>query len=347
MTHAFAARAALIAGALTGGLALPSQAAPSADMQAVLDKLTALEAKPIHTLAVPEARVQASPADAAKAVQWRERVPSAPEAEIAIADISIPTPNGELPARVYTPAGEGPFPVVVYYHGGGWVLADLNTYDATPRGLALAAKAVVVSVDYRHAPEHRFPAAHEDAWNAYVWVIENVHARNGDAARTAVAGESAGGNLAANVAIRARDEATTQPVLQLLVYPVAGDDLTTPSYQEHAEAKPLGKADMQWFIDKVFADPGSAADPRIDLVARDDLAGLPPATVILAEIDPLRSEGEAYAARLKEAGVATEVRVFPGTTHEFFGMAKVVAQAKAANDMAVAALKHAFTTGGN
>jgi acetyl esterase/lipase len=334
--------AVLCACAFFGGASLAQAADPSADMQAVLDKLAALEAKPIHTLSVPEARTQASPADAAKAVQWEKRIPSAPEGKVATQDIAIPTSHASLPARVYIPEGEGPFPVVVYYHGGGWVLADLNVYDATPRGLALNAQAVVVSVDYRHAPEFRFPAAHEDAWEAYTWVIENVHTFNGDAARTAVAGESAGGNLAANVAIRARDQQTTQPVHQVLVYPVAGDDMTTASYQENADQVPLGKADMEWFVGHVFEDPAQAADPRLDLVAREDLADLPPATVILAELDPLRSEGETYAQHLKDAGVPTEVRVFPGVTHEFFGMAKVVEQAKAANDMAVSALKDAF-----
>jgi acetyl esterase/lipase len=339
------ARAAALACILAGTATLAQAAEPAADMQAVLDKLGKLEVKPIHTLSVPEARMQATPADAAKAVQWEKRVPSAPEGKVRTVDISIPTEEADLPARIYIPEGEGPFPVVVYYHGGGWVLADLNAYDATPRGLALGAQAVVVSVDYRHAPENRFPAAHEDAWNAYVWVIENIHAFNGDAARTAVAGESAGGNLAANVAIRARDEQATLPVHQILVYPVAGDDMTTPSYQENANQVPLGKADMEWFVSHVFETPDEAADPRLDLVARDDLAGLPPATVILAEFDPLRSEGETYGRLLEEAGGEIETRVFPSVTHEFFGMAKVVEQAKAANDMAVVALKKSFAEG--
>lgn len=328
--------------ALMGTASLARAAEPSADMKAVLDELAQLGAKPIHMLSVPEARTQATPADAAKVVQWEKRIPSAPEGKVASKDIAIPTPNGDLPARVYTPEGEGPFPVIVYYHGGGWVIADLNVYDATPRGLALGAGAVVVSVDYRHAPEHKFPAAHEDAWNAYVWVIENVQAFNGDAKRTALAGESAGGNLAANVAIRARDEKTTLPVHQLLVYPVAGNDTQTPSYLENAEQSPLGKADMEWFVSEVFPTPSEAADPRLDLVERDDLAGLPATTVILAELDPLRSEGETYAQHLQDAGVDVTARVFPGVTHEFFGMGKVVSQAKAANDMAVSALKQAF-----
>lgn len=315
---------------------------PSADMQAVLDALARLEVQPIHSLDVEGARSQASPADAARAVQWEKRIPSAPEGQVAAADISIPTEAGPLPARIYTPEGPGPFPVIVYYHGGGWVIADLNVYDATPRALTLGAEAITVSVDYRHAPEHPFPAAHDDAWAAYTWIVENIHDYNGDATRVAVAGESAGANLAANVALLARDTGSRAPVHQLLVYPIAGSDLKTPSYEEHAAAKPLGRTDMEWFFTHVFTDPNDVNDPRINLVAQENLADLPPATVILAEIDPLRSEGEAYAAALSAAGVQTKARVFQGVTHEFFGMGKVVRAASEAMTMATDELKQAF-----
>lgn len=338
--------ASLLASVAIGGLLFAqvalAQSATDADMQAVLKQLSALGAKPIHTLSVPDARSQASPADAAKGVQWTKRIPSTPESKIATRDIGIPTEAGVLPARVYTPEGDGPFPVVVYYHGGGWVLADLNVYDATPRGLAHGAEAVVISVDYRHAPEHKFPAQHDDAWAAYTWVVENVHTLNGDANRIAVAGESAGGNLAANVALMARERQTIMPVHQLLVYPITGNDMNTPSYQENADAQPLGKADMEWFVKNVFASPDHTADPRINLVGRSDLADLPAATVILAQIDPLRSEGEAYADALEKAGVQVTSRTFEGAAHEFFGMGKVVADAKQATDLAVANLKAAF-----
>ncbi|CAN7694160.1 alpha/beta hydrolase [Rhizobium sp. LjRoot98] len=141
-------------------------AKPTAEMQAVLDKLAALEAKPFSTLTVPEARTQASPADAAHAVQWEKRISSEPEAQVTTKDIAIPSKAGTLAARVYIPSGKGPFPVVVYYHGGGWVVADINVYDGAPRALSLGANAIVVSVEYRHASEHKFPAAHDDAWEA-------------------------------------------------------------------------------------------------------------------------------------------------------------------------------------
>lgn len=166
-----------------GSCAFTAFAAPTADMQAVLDALADLKAQPVHTLDVAGARSEASPADAAKMVQWQNSIPGAPESKVATRDIAIPTPAGALPARLYIPEGTGPFPVIVYFHGGGWVIADLNTYDATPRSLTTATNAITVSVEYRHAPEFPFPAAHEDAWAAYRWTVENIHRYNGDSAR--------------------------------------------------------------------------------------------------------------------------------------------------------------------
>jgi acetyl esterase/lipase len=317
-------------------------AKPTQEMQAVLDKLAALEAKPFATLTVPEARIQATPADAAHAIQWDKRLSSNPEAQVTTKDITIPSEAGGLAARVYIPGGEGPFPVVVYYHGGGWVVADINVYDGAPRALALGTNAIVVSVEYRHAPEHKFPAAHDDAWTAYTWVVENIHELNGNADKIAVAGESAGGNLAANVALIAKEMKTKQPIHQLLVYPVAGNDMTTPSYQENADAKPLGKADMEWFVKHTVTSMDDTKDPRINLNGRSDLAGVAPATVILAQIDPLRSDGETYATKLKDAGVAVNIKTFNGVTHEFFGMGKIIPEAKQALDLAVADLTAAF-----
>lgn len=317
-----------------------AKAAP--EMQAVLDKLTALGAKPLHTLTVQQARAQPTPADAVAAVMVDKGLDAGPAADVASRDITLPGPAGDIMARIYTPAGEGPFPVIVYYHGGGWVIADLDTYDATARALALGAKAVVFSAHYRQGPEHVFPAAHEDAYAAYVWAVENSGALNGDAARMAVAGESAGANLAANVAIMARDAQITQPVHQLLVYPVAGNDMNTPSYLENAKAAPLGKADMAWFVEHAFADAADAADPRINLVQRTDLADLPPATVITAQIDPLRSESIAYGDALQAAGGTVKMVDYPGVTHEFFGMGAVVPQAVQAMDVATAQLRSAF-----
>lgn len=335
---------ALTIGALSVSAAEQSakMAKPNADMQAVLDELKALKAKPVSMLSVAEARMQASPADAAKLVQLQKKVSGEPEAPVMTKDIAIPTAAGNLPARVYTPEGKGPFPVIVYFHGGGWVIADLNVYDASPRALSANTGAVVVSVDYRHAPESKFPAAHEDAWASYTWIVENAGSLNGDSKRIAVAGESAGGNLAANVALDARDKKVTQPVYQLLVYPVAGNDMETPSYQENAKAMPLGKKDMAWFVDHVFADKSQTSDPRLNLVGRTDLKGVAPATVVTAQIDPLRSEGQTYAKHLEDAGVKVKAKTYDGVTHEFFGMGAVVPEAREAMDLASSDLKAAF-----
>lgn len=318
-------------------------AKPDAQMQSVLDALKALQAKPFATLNVPEARTQASAADAARTVQRDKKISPFPEAKVATKDIAIPTPAGALPARVYTPEGEGPFPVILYFHGGGWVVGDINAYDATPRALALGSKAIIVSADYHHAPESKFPAQHDDAWSAYTWTVENIHTLNGDSKRIAVAGESAGANLAANVALMAKEKKTMMPVHQLLVYPIAGNDMNTASYQENANEAPLSKADMEWFVSQVFKSRDETADPRINLVGRSDLQGLPPATVVTAQIDPLRSEGQSYAEKMKAAGVDVNLIHVDGVTHEFFGMAKVLDKAKATVDAANSDLVNAFT----
>ena len=317
-------------------------ATPAPEMQSVLDKLAELGAKPLHTLTVDQARAQPTPADAVAAVMVDKGIDAGPAGDITTRDFTIPGPAGDIAARVYTPPGEGPFPVIVYYHGGGWVIANIDTYDASARGLSLGAKAVVVASHYRQGPEDVFPAAHDDAYAAYVWTVENAGELNGDSGRMAVVGESAGGNLAANVAIMARDAKITQPLHQVLVYPVSGNDMNTPSYLENAEAAPLGKADMAWFVKHAFAKADDAADPRINLVARDDLAGLPPATVITAQIDPLRSESIAYGEALVAAGNTVEMKNYDSVTHEFFGMGAVVPQAVEAMDFATAQLRAVF-----
>jgi acetyl esterase/lipase len=262
-------------------------------------------------------------------------------------DVTYPGADGKpLPARIYTPANAGRnAPVIVYFHGGGWVLADIDVYDGGARALAKKTNAIVISADYRRAPEHRFPAAHDDAYAAYRWAIMRAANFGGDATRIAVAGESAGGNLAINVAIRARDAKIQAPAHMLLVYPVAGVDMNTPSYMRHAQAKPLNKPMMEWFVKHVFASPGDAQDSRLDLVGKADLRGLPDATVITADIDPLRSEGEMLAARLTEAGSAVKYENFRGATHEFFGMDAVVKDAAQAQDFAAKELKEAFAPG--
>ena len=272
-----------------------------------------------------------------------KHMPTAPDASVTTKDLMYGSDPMQK-ARIYRPAGlaaKGAAPVVVYYHGGGWVIADLKVYDATPRLIAKALKAIVVSVEYRHAPEHRFPAQHEDANAAYDWVVKNAAAWGGDPARIVVAGESAGGNLAVNAAIHARDAKVTAPKAVLAVYPIASGDPALPSKSEAANARPLNTPMLKWFAHYVARTPADMMDPRWDLT-RADLHGLPPVTIINADIDPLRDDGLALEKALEAAGVRTDRQVYPGVTHEFFGMGKVVSGARAAEDHALANIKQAL-----
>jgi acetyl esterase len=337
LVSAVAAAALLGVAALAKAAEKPPKAEPS--MQKVLDALASLGGKPVETLTPEEARKQPSPADAVKKVMTDMGNSAAPEAGVTVKDMSIAGPLGNFPIHIYTPEGKGPFPVMVYFHGGGFVIADTKTYDASPRALAKMANAIMVAVDYHQAPEHKFPAAPNDAWAAYAWTLEHAKEINGDPARVAVGGESAGGNLATVVSMMARDKKAPMPVHQLLVYPVVDANMETPSYRKNAEAKPLNKAMMAWFFKHYAGDP---ANPYALPMKAASLKGLPPATIIAAEIDPLLSEGKAYADRLKKDGVAVSYKRYMGVTHEFFGMGAVVPRAKEAEQFAADALKKAF-----
>ncbi|MEV8631644.1 alpha/beta hydrolase [Streptosporangium sp. NPDC051023] len=244
-----------------------------------------------------------------------------------------------VPVRVYRPReGDRPLPVIVYFHGGGWVFGSVGRNDALGRDLAARNEAVVVSVDYRLAPEHPFPAAADDA----TAVVEDVFARPGaygaDPARIAVCGDSAGGNLAAVAAWRARD-AGLRLVHQMLIYPVLDVAMDTPSYRVCAAGFGLGADEMAWFVEQYGGDP---ADPALAPVRLADKAGLPPATVITAEYDPLRDEAEAYAAQLAAAGVPVELRRYDGAIHGFFGLPGFFDQAQEARGYAAGRFGEAF-----
>ena len=317
------------------------------DMKRVLEKLLQLGAKPIGSQSVEDTRKGPTPADAVKAVLKDDgKDPAALMAQMKVKkqDMSYPTGGGSQPIRIYTPedAGAGPLPVIVYYHGGGWVIANIDTYESSAMALAKKAKAILASVEYRHAPENKFPAAHEDAFAAYQWVLKNAGQFGGNPARVALAGESAGGNLATNVAIMARDQNVQAPLHMLLVYPVAGTDMNTPSYQKNANAIPLSKQAMGWFVKNTIRNEQDLQNPMLDLVGKANLKGLPPTTVITAEIDPLRSEGKMLADKLKQAGAKTSYHHYQGAAHEFFGMDAVVADAAKAQDTAAKQLRDAF-----
>ena len=311
------------------------------EMLAVIEKLESYKAAPIETLSATDARKNPTPTTAVMDLMKEHHIPM-PAPKVDTMGVDIPVSGGSIHARVYTPKeGNTPFPVIVYYHGGGWVIADNDTYNASAQGLAEQVGAVVVSVEYRKGPEFKFPTAHNDAFAAYEYVLKNAGTMKGDTAKIAVVGESAGGNLAANVSIMARDKHIKQPLYEVLVYPVANNDMNSPSYQKYASAKPLNKPMMGWFTEKYLPNMAASADPRIALV-KANLKGLPPTTIINAEIDPLANDGEKLTDALKAAGVKVNHKEYKGVTHEFFGMATIVPEAKDAEALAASDLKDAF-----
>ena len=321
-------------------VAKPAGPKANEQMQAVLDQLLALGGRPITDLTAQEARKQPSPADAVKELMKKQDIK--PEKLGKIDNIDIQLSSGEVNGRIYKPEGDGPFPVILYIHGGGWVLADLDTYDATPRALCKATNALVISTDYRHAPEHRFPAAHEDVFGAYQWTLENAGRWGGDASRVAVVGESAGGNMAVSLSMMAQAKGMQMPVHQVLVYPVASTSMDTESYQQNAQAAPLNAAMMKWFFEQTLAKEEDWKNHQINLLGAQTLAGLPPTTIITADIDPLRSDGELLAKKLRSDGVSVQYKNYEGVTHEFFGMGAVLDSARQAVNFAAGNLNSSF-----
>jgi acetyl esterase len=311
----------------------------SSEMLAVLEKLKSYNAPALETLSAEQARKNPTPTTAVMDLIKENNI-TVPTPTCDTSGKDIPVSGGTIHARIYTPKTGDKFPIIVYYHGGGWVIADLDTYDASARALAEKVNAVVVSVHYRQGPEHKFPTAHMDAFAAYQWVLKNIGELKGDSL-VAVAGESAGGNLAANVSIMARDKKIRVPIHQLLIYPVASDDMNSPSYQQYAAAAPLNKPMMMWFARQYLPSAAMASDPRIALV-KANLKNLPATTLITAELDPLQSDGKSLADKLTAAGVTVNYKNYIGVTHEFFGMALLVPHAKEAQDFAAQELKKAF-----
>ena len=258
----------------------------------------------------------------------------------SVEDRQIPGPVGPLPVRIYRPAGDEPKPIVVFFHGGGWVLGSLETHDHVARKLADDIDAVVVSVDYRMGPEDRFPAAVDDSFAALQWAHAEAAAIGGDPERVVVAGDSAGGNLAAIVAQMAR---TSGPGLrfQLLVYPVTDYEFTSSSMEENAEGYYLTRDMMRWFFDRYLNGPDEADDPRVSPLRNPDLTGLPPAFVLTMEYDPLRDQGVAYGDAMRNAGNHVESITYPGLFHGCFGMDEMIDAARVPFADAVAAVRSA------
>ncbi|QRG69230.1 alpha/beta hydrolase [Brevibacillus choshinensis] len=238
----------------------------------------------------------------------------------------IPVEGGEIELRIYTPEGPGTFPLFVYFHGGGWVIGDVETVDTVCRNIAHESECVVASVNYRLAPEHKFPVPVEDCYTAVQWVSEHAQEINGDASRLAIGGDSAGGNLAAVISQLAKERTGPAISLQVLVYPVTQVGCDTESYRENGEGYFLTADSMQWFFQQYLNADEEKSDVRVSPLLAADLSGLPPALVITAEYDPLRDEGEMYAERLKQAGVPVELTRYDGMIHGFFWMAGIMDQ---------------------
>lgn len=256
-----------------------------------------------------------------------------PEKVSKVEDLKIPGPAGQIPVRVYTPEGKGPFPIFVYYHGGGFVIGNVPQSDNVCRAVANRASCVAVSVEYRLAPEYKYPAAVDDAYSATKWVAENADRIKGDPTRIAVGGDSAGGNLAAVVSLRARDEGERFPICQVLIYPAT--DLTktvTSSRKEFGEGYFLTTADMIWFGDQYFEKSQDRRVPYASPLLAPNLSKLPPALIITGGFDPLRDEGEAYGERLKKSGIPAKVSRYEGMIHGFTSMDGVLDKAKEAMD---------------
>jgi acetyl esterase len=316
------------------------------DMLDLLNAHASLNPDAIEKVSPDAARTNPTIADAVNLLLKQQNRSSRPEdlvPGVMTQDITVDGAAGPLAARVYTPAGDGPFPVVLYFHGGGWVLASKEVYDGGARGLAKAARSLVISVDYRLAPEHKFPAAWLDAIAAYKWTLANAQRFYGDPKRVALAGESAGGNLAISTAIAVRDDASLrQPVHVLAIYPVTQTDRETESYLENAIAMPLNRAMMRWFFEHATRNEADLQDTRLQVLDAP-LGGLPPVTLISARIDPLRSDSAKLEAALRRSNVSVERRDYEGVTHEFFGAAAVIQKAREAQAWAGERLQQAFT----
>ena len=298
------------------------------DTKNVLDMLESLGMRDLADLTPEEARnLQMTPP------------PAVPTRVGDVENRYIPGPDEDLAVRIYSPDGDTTTGALVYFHGGGWVIGDLDSHDETCRRLCSGAGVKVIAVHYRRAPETTFPGPVEDCYAATAWVARHAGELNIDPGRVAVGGDSAGGNLAAAVALMARDRDGPQLCFQLLIYPVTAADFDTGSYRDNAEGYLLSRRAMQWFWDQYVPDLAQRREPYAAPLAAPSLAGLPPALIQTAEYDPLRDEGEAFAAALERAGIAVKSTRYDGLIHGFFGMQDAVAATRPALAEAVGALR--------
>jgi acetyl esterase len=301
--------------------------------RAVLDQMAETTAPLINELSVDEARLTSATMAAMQGF---------PEPVGSVEDRKLPGPGGYIPVRIYMPFGKEPFPVLVYFHGGGWVIGDIESSDGLCRTLSNAVGCIVVSVDYRLAPEHPFPAAADDAYHATLWAATNASSFGADDSRIAVCGDSAGGNLAAVIAQIARDRGKPGICFQLLIYPVTDAACDTPSYSENAEGYFLTRDAMHWFWNHYIRNDADRIHPYASPLRASNFACLPPALVITAEFDVLRDEGERYAERMRAAGTPVQLTRYDGMIHGFFTMSAIIDQGRTAIKQSAAALRAAF-----
>ncbi|GAC1368355.1 MAG: hypothetical protein NVSMB44_34760 [Ktedonobacteraceae bacterium] len=303
-------------------------------LQVLLNQIASLNMPPMSSLPVEVVRQSIE--------QMNTSDPNPPPVQSAV-DRTIPGPAGEIPIRIYTPTGQGPFPVLAFFHGGGFVIGTIEAYDSICRMLTNMTPCITVSVGYHLAPEHPYPAAPEDCYAATKWVVEHAAEFHGDPARVAVGGDSAGGNLATVVALMAKERGGPELAFQLLIYPTTDNHQPgTASLTENANGYFLTKDLIDWF-DKHYISPSvDRKDPRAFPLYANDLRNLPPALIITAEYDPLRDEGEMYAKRLQDADVPVTLTRYDGMIHGFFTMTGIVDQSKIAVLEAVSALRKAF-----
>ncbi|KQP19202.1 alpha/beta hydrolase [Pseudorhodoferax sp. Leaf265] len=317
----------------------PPQDLLTPTMRGVIDRMHRAGRPPLHSL--PPEQARAAYALGAGVLD----IPLRPLARVQ--DLALPTRDGaSLPARLVAPAAEAPLPVLLYLHGGGFTIGSVATHDTLCRELAHQAGCAVLSLDYRLAPEHRFPTAQNDAWDALQWLAEEGAALGLDTTRLAIGGDSAGGTLAAVCAIAARD-AGLPLALQLLFYPGCAAFQDTPSHQRFAEGFVLESASIDWFFDQVQPDRPARADWRFAPLNAPDVDGVAPAWIGLAECDPLVDEGVLYADKLRAAGVAVDLEIYRGVVHEFIKMGRAIPQARMAHADAARALAIALQTSGD
>ena len=303
-------------------------------VKTLLDQMASLGGPPIQELGVTKARAL---------LEGFAAIGGPPAAVAGVEDRTFAGPAGEVPVRIYRPTDDaGPQPALVWFHGGGWVLGSIEGSDLTCRELAARAGVVVVSVGYRLAPEHPYPGGLDDCYAALAWVTATADDLGVDPRRVAIGGDSAGGNLAAAVALASRDRGGPAVRFQLLVYPAIDALMSYPSIRDNGQGYMLTDDSMKWFVELYLGEHGDPKDPLVSPIYADDLSGLPPALVITAEFDPLRDEGEAYAARLRQERVAAKVSRYDGLIHGFFNMGAIVEAARPATAEAADALRLAL-----